>query len=538
MLALVIKATLLLTVALVAVRLARRVRASLRHAMLLAALAMLLALPVGVLLLPAFELAVLPAQNASAGAAPRDTAAEVAAASPDRSSSRSGNQHPDAANSRNPERPLRNPETLLAIIWAGGTLAVLVSLAVGIIRVQHLRRSALPSLEQRPLLTLLATQADVRAPVDLVVHEALRAPITCGVFRQSVLLPIDVPEWRQPDVARALVHELEHVKRHDWATHVAARAVCALYWFHPLVWMAYRQLCLEAEHACDDAVVAREENTMYAEQLVTLARRMAAGPAVAVLGMAHRSDLAVRVAAVLDDTKARGRTGVVHGVAIAVAALALVIAVAPMQLVAAPGEPLADASSTTAGGTSPAVQGTSVPAQSRRTARFERAIVEAADEGALTEVRDLLDDGANVNATVAGDGSPLIVAAREGHLDLVRLLIERGADVNLPVPGDGAPLIMAAREGHVAIVQLLLDRGADVDAIVPGDENALIQSAGAGHLEVVQLLVSRGANVNARAWAEEAYQRGAGEWRTPLSMARRGGHRHVEAFLRARGAIE
>ena len=54
-----------------------------------------------------------------------------------------------------------------------------------------------------------------------------------------------------------------------------ARFVCALYWFHPLVWMAWRRLRLEAERACDDAVLRRAEATAYADQLVLLAERLA-----------------------------------------------------------------------------------------------------------------------------------------------------------------------------------------------------------------------------------------------------------------------
>jgi beta-lactamase regulating signal transducer with metallopeptidase domain len=42
-----------------------------------------------------------------------------------------------------------------------------------------------------------------------------------------------------------------------------------VYWFHPLVWMAWRQLALEAERSCDDAVLRRSEGTVYADQLVT-----------------------------------------------------------------------------------------------------------------------------------------------------------------------------------------------------------------------------------------------------------------------------
>jgi ankyrin repeat protein len=86
------------------------------------------------------------------------------------------------------------------------------------------------------------------------------------------------------------------------------------------------------------------------------------------------------------------------------------------------------------------------------------------------------------------------------------------------------------------VVTLLLDRGANIEKIVPEDENALIQASGEGHLNVVKLLVKRGANVNARAWAGKSFERPDGEWRTPLSMARKGGHEAVVAFLIESGA--
>jgi hypothetical protein len=79
--------------------------------------------------------------------------------------------------------------------------------------------------------------------------------------------------------------------------------------------------------------------------------------------------------------------------------------------------------------------------------------------------------------------------------------------------------------------------------VAPGDENALITASAAGLANVVELLVARGADVNARVWAETLsfgggkVQRG-GEWRTPLGMARRGGHRAVAAYLESIGARE
>ena len=99
-------------------------------------------------------------------------------------------------------------------------------------------------------------------------------------------------------------------------------------------------------------------------------------------------------------------------------------------------------------------------------------------------------------------------------------------------------MIMAAGAGRADVVAMLLDRGARIDEIVPDDENALITASGRGHLDVVELLVTRGADVNARAWAGKGPGGIAGEWRTPLRMARRGGHQRVVSLLLAAGAQE
>jgi ankyrin repeat protein len=97
---------------------------------------------------------------------------------------------------------------------------------------------------------------------------------------------------------------------------------------------------------------------------------------------------------------------------------------------------------------------------------------------------------------------------------------------------------MAAREGHADVIELLLSRGASIDLVAPDDENALIQASGAGHVDVVKLLVARDANVNVRVWADSGFRQSGGEWRTPLSMALRGGHDAVAAYLRSVGARE
>jgi len=272
---------------------------------------------------------------------------------------------------------------------------------------------------------------------------------------------------------------------------------------------------LEAECACDDAVVRREESTDYAEQLVRLAKRITNGANVAALGMASRSDLGVRVRAILDDRRNRGRTGLL-GVTIAGAIVVLAVGVlAPLRAVAQ----------------------SSPPKETITYSLKDRDLFEAARSGRLAAATALLNAGANPNILLPGDGSPLIAAASSGHIEVVKVLVERGADVDMAVQGDGSPLIVAASHGHVHVVELLLDKRANVDLEVPGDENALIGASAGGHLAVVELLVKRGANVNARIWATGSGSR-PGEWRSPLMMAKRRKNAAVARYLQNAGARE
>jgi TonB family protein len=159
---------------------------------------------------------------------------------------------------------------------------------------------------------------------------------TCDAPPAAIVMPADAPQWSSEDVERALVHELEHVRRRDWVTHCAARAVCALYWFHPLAWMTWRRLELDAERACDDAVLVQSEATAYADQLVAVAQRLSAGARQPALAMASRADLAARVNAVLDPRRSRGRVNTRLIAAAAIAVAFVVAAVSPLRVVAAP----------------------------------------------------------------------------------------------------------------------------------------------------------------------------------------------------------
>jgi len=338
-----------------------------------------------------------------------------------------------------------------------------------------------------------------------------------------------------------------------------------MYWFHPLVWTAWRRLGLEAERSCDDAVVISEDSADYAEQLVSLAQRMSAMPAQPMLGMANRSDLSTRVTAVLDDRLKRGRAGFTLAAGTIAAAALVVLTVAPVRAIAkqaderdiikaklAALETEARAAVQSLHGDERAVVlrkieqekaavRTSEEIKARKAPRkvraLDRALYEAAQEGDFDGVKETVAAGANPSAIIHGDGSPLIGAARSGRVDIMKFLLDQGADPNGVVEGDGSPLIAAASHGKFEQVQMLIDHGADVNLAVAGDENPLMNAAEQGNLRIVQFLVEKGADIHTKIYSEK-WQGHREEWRTAMSQARKNGHMDVVRYLESRGARE
>src|SRR5499426_899346 len=319
------KATVILMIGLTIVMLSRRARASVRHLLLAATLAAVLVLPLIVLAVPEVTIG-FAAPQAS------ESADLIPAAPPVALTATTIISLPSRA-TESARWSLPSWITIFRTVWLAGAFLLLAQLAVDLRRLCQIRRDGLPWLERRELMRSLASECGIRRKVEVLLHEGIPGPLTCGLWRPAILLPDEACEWKEADLRRALVHELEHVRRGDWAIQLAARVTCILYWFQPLVWVALRRLSLEAERAADDAVVRSAERTEYAEQLVLLAGRLSKAQAQPALGMANRSDLSRRVAALLDGSQRRGRAGLLIAASALSVASVFVLAIAPVRAV-------------------------------------------------------------------------------------------------------------------------------------------------------------------------------------------------------------
>ena len=85
-------------------------------------------------------------------------------------------------------------------------------------------------------------------------------------------------------------------------------------------------------------------------------------------------------------------------------------------------------------------------------------------QGDFETVKQLVAQGADVNARDQNGVTPLMSAASGGQTEIASFLISKGADVNSKNKSGFTPLICAAMSGNQQVVQLLIDKGADVNA--------------------------------------------------------------------------
>ena len=125
--------------------------------------------------------------------------------------------------------------------------------------------------------------------------------MTWGAIRPVILVPAYVEDWSEREREVVIRHERAHIERRDWLWQGFAQVMTAVFWFHPLVWLACVQIRKEAEHAADDATLATGVQAPdYADRLMAVARQLKGGSPEAAVAMLRKPVLTSRIAAILD----------------------------------------------------------------------------------------------------------------------------------------------------------------------------------------------------------------------------------------------
>ncbi len=108
----------------------------------------------------------------------------------------------------------------------------------------------------------------VRLYNNVWVSDRIRTPFILGLLRPRVYLPHALSE---NDTQYVLQHEKAHLKRLDHVWKPMGFALLTVYWFNPLLWVAYILLCRDIEMACDEKVLRQlgtEGKKPYADALI------------------------------------------------------------------------------------------------------------------------------------------------------------------------------------------------------------------------------------------------------------------------------
>lgn len=300
----VVRVTVLVAICLAMLFALRRSSAACRHFIGLAGLIAILGVIPSRLLLPAANLALLPAP-------PSETRLAVPSPNFDASSETQTEFTATTKIAANPSQASPTVDWFLAV-WLAGVGLVAGRVALGIVRTR--RRSSCAAVATDPRLSTLAIECKhrlgVRKDVQLriePVSDTVSSPITFGSRKPVLLLPSDISTWPDDRIRGALLHELAHVRRNDWINLLISHAVTALFWFHALIWILARQARASAEQAADDLVLASGLPAFdYAQQLVELARTLRPSrPDTTALAMASSGKLEARLMRLMNRSHSR-----------------------------------------------------------------------------------------------------------------------------------------------------------------------------------------------------------------------------------------
>lgn len=152
--------------------------------------------------------------------------------------------------------------------------------------------------------------------------ENIPSPFVMGIFLPKIYLPFRMEEKEREYI---LMHERYHIKRKDYLVKLFALLLTCIYWFHPLVWLAFFLMVRDMEMSCDEYVLKNAEEDIrkcYSKSLLGFAVNKR-GMTIGVLAFGE-SDVERRVKNVLNFKK--------HGKWLGFVAAAILVVIAAICL--------------------------------------------------------------------------------------------------------------------------------------------------------------------------------------------------------------
>lgn len=189
----------------------------------------------------------------------------------------------------------------LVIGWCGGVALFSLRPLVGWLAIRRLLREGVspPSSAIEAALKRIIQKLKIAQSVRVLESTLAKTPLVVGYFRPAILLPVSIiANMPTAQLESILVHELAHIRRHDFLVNLFQTLCETLFFYHPAIWWLSHRIRIEREHCCDDTAISWVgDKVAYGRALLSLEELRGAERALA-LG-ARNGSLVSRVRRIL-----------------------------------------------------------------------------------------------------------------------------------------------------------------------------------------------------------------------------------------------
>lgn len=155
-----------------------------------------------------------------------------------------------SSNAESTSKPMQTVVSYIGLVWLVGMAVMILYAIISFVMVKRRVRASIP------------VSGNIRE------CDEVKSPFILGIIRPMIYVPSRMSEQTLNHV---IAHEEAHIRRHDHWWKPLGFMVLAVYWFNPLVWVAYILLCRDIEAACDERVIRdrdRDYMASYSQALL------------------------------------------------------------------------------------------------------------------------------------------------------------------------------------------------------------------------------------------------------------------------------
>jgi beta-lactamase regulating signal transducer with metallopeptidase domain len=157
------------------------------------------------------------------------------------------------------------------------------------------------NVDLRIFVQRFAERMGIHKPVHIYISDLISSPVTIGFLKPIILMPIAaINNLTVKQVEAVLLHELAHIRRHDYFINLLINFIHTILYFNPFVKLFAKTIEREREKSCDEIVMQFQYDPHgYASALLVLEKNNFMRQTMAVAASGQRNDLLHRIEKIL-----------------------------------------------------------------------------------------------------------------------------------------------------------------------------------------------------------------------------------------------